>query len=342
MKNPIGVFIKDTHLSIKTVEIVKSIFSQSISLCKKLQVPLFHAGDNFTARTSQPLEVLNAFKDILDELENSNVCMHTIAGNHCKVDQEDERSYLTAFERHPNLKIYSKQESVEFSNNVVVHFLSYFKENGSYKERLQSLSPIKDKLNLLLTHIAVNSVKNNDGSKVDNEISKDLFDRYDLTMVGHYHDESWIGDKIWYFPGSYQANFGETDKKGCVVIYDDLSTEFIQLDFPKYIKEIVNLKDEDCETQIKQLTEQHKHSKDHIRIVFEGEESDLKGINKEKFDQLGIDVKFEKNDLKVDLTALKTQQISFDKESILQVFDEFCELNEIEDKEFGLTYLKQG
>ncbi len=340
MKKPIGVFIKDTHLHIKTVDIVRSIFSQTVSLCKKLDVPLFHAGDNFTARTSQPLEVLNVFKEILDELEEKRVVMFAIAGNHCKVDQEDERSYLTAFERHPNLKVFSKQESVDFGD-IVIHFLPYFKENGSYKERLESLQPIENKKNLLLTHIAVNGVKNNDGSGVENDLSKDLFDRYDLTMVGHYHDESWIGDKIWYFPGSYQANFGESTKKGCVIVYDDLSTEFIQLKFPKFIKHTVNLKDEDSETQIKELVSEHKNSSDNIRIVFEGDEADLNAINKQKFDAIGIDVKFDKNDLKVDLNTLKTTQISFDKTSILEVFDEFCDLNEIEDKEFGLEYLKQ-
>lgn len=339
-RKPIGVFIKDTHLSQKSLKINQSIFKQAIDLCKKLKTPLFHAGDVFTARASQPLEMLNAFRDILSNLEDNNIYMHIIAGNHDKVNQEDERSYISAFEKHPNIKLYSKQETVDFGD-IVIHFMPYFLENGSYSERLETLKPIKDKYNICLTHISVNGVKNNDGSEVENGIGKKAFDKFDLTMIAHYHDESWIGKKIWYYPGTYQANFGETTKKGFIILYNDNTFEFIQSVFPQFIKVKLNITDQKA---IKQAEKELKNSPHNVRFVFEGEEAELKNVDKEKYSALGIDVIFNKDSatpLNNEGLVERASSISFDRSNVQSAFETFCQTKHIEDNSIGLEYLKK-
>ena len=351
-KKLIGVFIKDTHLSENTVDVNKSIFNQAIQLCKKYKVPLFHGGDIFTSRKSQSLSVLNTFRDILFDLQQNCVHMHVIAGNHDKTDQEDERSYINAFEKHPNIILYPKQESVEFENDVVIHFMPYFLEKGSYKERLQTLKAKKDKFNLCLTHISVTGVKNNDGSSVENDISQNLFDKFDLTMVAHYHDESWIGSKIWYYPSSYQANYGETTKKGFVLLYSDGSHEFVQSKFKKFIKVKIDIADEKA---IKTAEKKYNNCDDNVRFVFEGDEAELKKVSKEKYAALGVEVTFNKNsdsplytdglldkDGKgvISDTALKNS-VSFNRSNLIDGFKTFCELKHIEDFSIGEKYIKQ-
>ena len=148
MKQLIGVFMKDSHLTEETIEINKSIFEQAIALCVKHNCPLFHGGDVFTERKSQSLAVLYAFGEILELLKQNNVYMHIVPGNHDKVDQDSKISYLDPFENHSNITLYKTQTSVPFTNDVFIHFLPYFKENASYVERLELLQPFRRKFNL--------------------------------------------------------------------------------------------------------------------------------------------------------------------------------------------------
>ncbi len=281
------------------------------------------------------------FRDILADLRDNNVYMHVIAGNHDKVDQEDERSYISSFETHSNLKLYSKQETVEFADNFVIHFMPYFKEHGSYMDRLNTLIPIKDKFNLCLTHIAVNSVKNNDGTRVENGIPESSFNKFNLTMVGHYHDESWVDDNVWYFPGSYQANFGESNHKGFTLMYSDGSHEFIKSKFTEFVQ--IKL-DVNNDKDIKSAEKLYKNSTDNIRFVFEGEEADLKKVSKEKLSEMGIEATFKKDSaVPLDNTGLieKANSVSFNRKGINDAFDTFLEMKHVEDKTIGLKYLNK-
>lgn len=332
IRNPIGIFIKDTHLSKNTVDINKYIFKQCIKQCIKYNVPLFHAGDIFSSRNAQPLEMLSSFRDILNDLEDSKVTLHVIHGNHDLVDQESDVSYISVYDKHPYIKLYSNEESVEFGN-VVIHFLPYFKESGSYYSRLQSLTPVSHKKNLCLTHVAVTGVKNNDGSIVENCLKKDIFDKFDLTMIGHYHDESWIDDKIWYFPGSYQSNFGEDNIKGCILLYDDLSYDFIKLDFPEFIKVKINI---DNNHIINDMIDKYKDSSDNIRFVLHGDEVMLASFDKSILTDIGIDVKFDTNIL---ITESNNESVIYDNLNIKDAFNDFCNVNKYENDEIGSKYL---
>ena len=332
-KLPIGIFIKDTHLSKNTIEINKSIFKQAKEQAIKYGVDIFHGGDIFSSRNAQPLDTLNTFHEILEDLGKVNI--HCIQGNHDLVDQESEVSYLTVYKNHPNFNLYSK-ESILVCDKVAIHFLPYFKESGSYLDRLKSIDTLSGRKNLLLTHIAVSGVRNNDYSEVENCLKKELFDKFDISMVGHYHDESWIGDKIWYFPGAYQANFGETNKKGCILMYDDLSYDFIKFEFPEYIKIKIDISDDKA---LKKFEKEHSNSNDNIRITLIGDEHQLASVNKEKYADIGIDVKFEKNISITELSALSSKESVFDRSNIPEAFSRFCEANKYESSKISDNYL---
>jgi len=341
MKQIVGVFIKDSHLTEDTIDQNKSIYQQALNLCTKHKCPLFNAGDVFTERKSQPLVLLNAFEDILESYQYAGVRIHLIPGNHDKVDQEDERSYINAFKNYPNLHLYQRETSLEFANNVVVHFIPYFKENGSYLERLESLKRVEGKFNLCLTHIAVESVRNNDGTLVQNQIKKELFEKFDLTMVGHYHDESWIGDKIWYFPGCKQKNFGENNRKGFVLLYNDGSYDFIKSQFQEYIQVKLDILDVEG---IKKAQEKYQYSTEKVKFVFKGDKAELMHVDKAKFESLGINVDFEKDSavpLNADDLVQKANHLSFNRGNIFEAFDTFCETKHIEDNSIGKTYLEK-
>jgi len=337
-RRPVAVFIKDTHLSPQTIEINKSIYKQVMDYCVANEIQkVIHAGDIFTSRASQPLEVLKTFSEILKDFSVAGLHLSAIPGNHDKTDLESEFSYLEPFATHPQFYVYNKESFIFLSDTIILHYLPYFKEHGSYLERLSELQSEEDYFNILVTHIAVTGVKNNDGSSVENGIKKELFDQFDMTLVGHYHDESWIGDKIWYFPGAYQANFGENDKKGFVVLYSDHSFEFVPTVFPKYIKLKVDISNA---KEIKRIQKEYADSPDRVRVILTGDETQLGTVNKSKFTDLGIDVSFEKEIARQDLSAVLEDNTVFNNKTIKDAFNHFCETNDFEDVEVGIKYLR--
>lgn len=343
MNTPIAVLLKDTHLKESNIELVTSIFSQAISLCKEKNINrIFHAGDFFTARKSQSLEVLNAANYIFKMVKSEGIDMYIVAGNHDKTDLTSERSYLDIFDNYATVIPDYSCLSIN-DGGINIHFLPYFKEDDGYIGRLLEISSNVEKTtkNVLITHIAVTGVSNNDGSLVENCLNKELFDPFDITFIAHYHDESWIGGKIHYFPSNYQANFGETLKKGFTILYDDLSTSFHESNFPKYIKVKLDPTDD---KSIKEAQKIHQNSSDNVRFVFEGEEAELKTIDKEKYSLLGIGVEFKK-DSAVPLESKdlveKANSISFNRSNVEEAFEVFCQTKHIKDNSIGKSYLKQ-
>ena len=233
----VALMMTDTHLSKSNYELVVDIFQQAIDLCKahKLSI-VYHLGDFFTSREAQPLNVLYEAKYIFSMFVENNIELYIIPGNHDKVDLESELSYLDVVEKNNAIHLISSEYDLMLSKEVNVLFLPYFKEKGSYLERLEKVTKLirKDKKNILLTHISINGVQNNDGSGVENEIKQELFKKFDYVYVGHYHNKQDSGN-IHYIGSSHQNNFGEDSVKGFQFLMDDGSVKMIKSKFPEYI-----------------------------------------------------------------------------------------------------------
>lgn len=333
------LLLTDTHLSDNNIDLVTDIFKQAIKVCKEKNIDtIFHLGDWFTSRKAQSLAVLKATDNIISMFRSAVISCHIIAGNHDKVEADTEESYLDIFDGD-YFHVYKQEYILTLTPDLHITLLPYFKESGSYIKRLPKPNQklLKGK-HILLTHIGVNGVKNNDGSEVENDLLPGKFKEYDLVLSGHYHNYSKVGDNIYYIGSAYQANFGEDDEKGFVILNEDGELEYIRSKFPKYIKLKVNIDDQKA---IKQIKKEHANSKDNIRIVFTGDETQLASINKEQFNAIGIDVKFDKEVIRQDLSAVLNTNINFNRSNIKDAFEQFCELNDYKDKKIGIEYLKK-
>ena len=232
-----GVFLTDLHASHKTFKVVNSVVDQAMTLALELGAnTLFLGGDNFQSRKAQTQEALIWFLMLLDSAEVKGIKIVSIVGNHDKTDYRGEDSFLEPFRYHPNFTLIENSGQVEFED-LVVYGLSYF-DDDVYIKSLAQLSKQAKKTtvpkNVLLTHIAVQGAMNNDGSVIENKLTGPSFKEFNKVLIGHYHNRYQINDKIEYVGSGYQANFGEDEFKGCTIIYSDGSTEFRQLEFPKF------------------------------------------------------------------------------------------------------------
>lgn len=334
----LALLITDTHLHKNNVELVKDIFRQAIDLCIQHQIKkIYHLGDFFTSREAQPLQVLIEAKEIFLMIKDAGLEMDIIPGNHDKVDLNSQLSYLHAVEKNDSIRLIDNTYDQMLSNEVNILYLPYFKEKESYLQKLKEVSDLirKDKVNVLLTHISINGVNNNDGSVVENEIKQELFKKFNYVYVGHYHNKQSNGN-INYIGSSYQADFGEDEIKGFQFLMNDGSVEMILSKFPKYIKEKIDIEDKEA---LKKFEKKYTNSSDKIRVVLTGDKTKLQAFNKENLHDKGIDVKFESDELNSNFDISNNEIQVFDRSNISKAFDSFCTINKIEDKEFGDKFL---
>lgn len=345
MRRPIAVVLTDTHKNKNNLDLVYSIFEQAVELAVDLGVKdIIHGGDFFTNRIGQNLQTLIYMKKILDLVKYNRLRLHAIPGNHDKTDQDSEESYLDIFSNHPAM-ILHRNYACEDIGGLNVSFLGYFED--SYSERLSSLKKesklkSKSKKKVLITHIAFNGVRNNDGTEVENGFTSKSVRWWDKVLVGHYHDSSKIGDNIFYIGSAYQSNFGEnSEDKGFTILYNDASLDFEPSIFPKYIKVEIDADDEDS---IENELEIHKDSKHNVRFVFKGKITDLESVKNKisKFTDNGIDCKFESEEINDEILNVKDNFRQLDNKEIRRQFLKYCKIQGIpkEKVSFGLNIIK--
>lgn len=345
-KTPLAILLTDIHYHKDNIPQVNSICEQGLKLAIKLKVKVvFIMGDIFTDRTGQTLSVLLAFKGIIRKFSDKDIDLIIFPGNHCKTDQESEDSYLDIYSGMKNVFVIRDGHCVDLKK-LLVYCLPYFLENGSYPGRLKKLSieALKqDRNKVLLTHIAVSGVSNNDGSKVKNELGIKQFSAFDSVFVGHYHNRSKVGDNIYYIGSTHPQRYGEDNDKGFTILYNDGSHEYIQSDFKQYVKLSIDLATT-SKKELKEIIEKYSDAEDKVRVVLKGTDEQLASIDSKQFAEVGIDLKKEsENILKAVSAAENDEFINFDKKSILKAFNEFCKINEFSpvDKGKGLKYLSK-
>ena len=342
-KSLLAILLTDTHLKESNIDINISVFKQTALLCIENGLNrIIHLGDVFDSRKAQSLTILkDGFLTILDMLRELNVTLTVIPGNHEKTDYKSRSSFLDPFREHPSLTIYDCHRiEILKSRDLAIHYLPFF-SNQEYIENLQEglSNPMVGnvKRNILLTHIGVTGAVMNNGVSVEG-IEEDSFSLFDQVFIGHYHDKQILKNKFNYIGGSIQHNFGETSEKGATLLFDDLSFETYELEFPRYHKIEVLAKDL-CLADIEEIRKEKQTNKDHIRIILVGSESDIKSFDKQALINTGVSISIK--EVEVDRKEVDSRIEPFTSGILLTEFDQFCIKNEL-NLEIGKKYLHQA
>jgi len=340
MKTPISIFITDTHLSESTIEINKSIFKQVFDLADSVGIKkVIHGGDIFTSRKGQSEIVLNTFKGILNEAKKRGIQIIAIAGNHDKTSYVSKTSFLDAFDDGETFNVVDSGDSL-LGENIDIYFLPYYDEALRYVEELNVVLQAVDesRTNILITHVGIDGVKSNSGTLIDNEVTEDMFKPFQHVLIGHYHDRQLVGEKIIYTGSAYQANFGETPDKGCVIIYDDIVDpfDFINLKFPQYIT--VDILPQDLTKEFMSKVSSKKKEAN-IRVRIEGEVSEDQKPHLIELQSIGTKVEITKNSFKP-LDNIAQQSVTLSSNDIIESYDEWVKEKDIKNAKFGKQILQ--
>lgn len=334
MKNPLLFIVTDIHLtgenSVETEDLMMQAFCEASALGFD---HIYVSGDVFDSRKAQTLKALESWLNILNKALELGITLRTIPGNHDKPSYKSERSYLDIYSMHPSMDL-TRDHRTYRAGDFVIHMIPFFDERDVYPEylskSLSSLGENPDSRHILITHIAVDGVKNNDGSEIQDTLSPKSFSNFERVFVGHYHDYQEVGNVV-YVGAVRQKNFGENKTKGFTVVYDDGSWNQIKSYFKEYETVKINL-NTITETELKKLMDEYKDPKDNIRFKMSGTKEKLKSIDKSRFEEIGIDIKCEQDDPEVIIDYLELADFEgFDSTSIKLEWEDFSEKNEIVD-----------
>lgn len=336
-QQPLGLIITDLHLSDQTVAQVVSIFDQAIELAKQLRVQyVFCLGDLFTSRKGQSELVLRTFRGIIDKFTAEQIYFLTIAGNHDKTSYVSDSSFLDPFVSE-YFRVVSLEENMVF-DRINLMFLSYYDEQLMYQTKLmecmKNLDPSRD--NLLFTHCAIDGVRNNAGIVMTNEVPAHFFAKFKRVFVGHYHNQQ-IFHNIVYVGSTDPRNFGEDDEKGCTVLYDDGSVQFIKFNFRSYVT--VDLLAEDLNPELLRQT-QEKLTESNVRLRIQGTLSEQLKPLLVNLGQVGAKVELHK-----EVTVGEVQQVTHEvivtSGDLLELYDSWAEDRKVEGREQGRRLLEE-
>ena len=310
----------DLHLGIGNEEAVIVSVKHMISyLLEHNLKTLVFAGDFFHSRSNQTESVLNAANEVFRLIHQAGIRHILIPGNHDRTSYFSFSSFLDVFKHHPRVELYTELTHLEIEG-IKVTLLPFFDDS-----MLVPMIEQSEGSQILISHFDMQGSTHLGKVCEKASITKRTVKKWDKVYLGHYHNTHEITKDIVHLPSLRQSSFGEDDKKGFTIIYDDLSYEIVPGVFKRFNKLVLNI-DELSNDNIKELISIHSNSSDTIRFEFIGEETKLKALDKEQFLGTGIDVKlkFQKK-YKVEDTVKPELIKKFDRGQIEKSFKEFCE-----------------
>lgn len=339
METKIAIWITDPHISENNIALTWAFFERIVDISKKYKVKrLFIGGDIFTSRRGQTDIVLSTFSEILEYLHKKGIETFAFPGNHDKVDYTSDRSYLDSFIHHPGFTLFREPSRMGIKN-VEFFILPFYDEKLTYLSKLEELYSLgreKDKFSILLTHVGFNGATPNGGHVIKNDIGTDLLD-YNTILVGHYHNQHVLDDKVLYTGSCYPVNFGEDSNKGCCLIDELGGVEFLKIESPEYItvkKDIEELTPEGVQSIIEESV---SSVGDHYRVVITGDSLALKNDVRVTLEKAGVKVEVKTEDQIMDPEVAVDIYKTFDNNDIIDYFDQWA----TERKPANLKYGKQ-
>jgi exonuclease SbcD len=342
--NPIALLINDIHASKDNIDDFTVNWEEAVEHAIERNIKhIIIGGDLWQSRAGQTLNVLMAVKRAILLATNAGITLTIAEGNHCKVDQEAIAGYSHIFSEYPLVHVVDVCSVIPLTTKLNLFVMSYFPENGSFIQRYNKIVEIAQRdhsnaTNYLYIHEGINGAL---ATASDKELPANIFDVFDMTFVGHYHDRTRIkGTNIYYIGASRQHNFGEDAEKGYTIINDDGSVDFIKNAINKRYA-TYSVKAADIEDYMKTF----KSAADAIKIRIEGTTEELAALQtaREQIQQTigATKVEFVNVDEAKAVADASNFDVKYNEEGIRDEYLNYCQQKDISDVELGVKYLNK-
>lgn len=185
---------------------------------------ILHGGDIFDKRQHVTIKTMDRIKNgFLRLLEEYDMELYVILGNHDTLFRNtlESNSPSHVFFGYPRVKVIS--EPTDIHGVAMIPWIN--KEN--YESTLSFIANTKSKY--CLGHFEICGFEMHRGTVSTTGLDKSIFDRFQLTMSGHFHTKSRQGD-ILYLGNPFEFNWGDWNDPRGFHIFDTETgdLEFIQ------------------------------------------------------------------------------------------------------------------
>lgn len=190
---------------------------------------IIHLGDFCDRRKYINYGTLNQVNRFFDYIVEHNFKFHWIIGNHDTFYKSTNRinaanEFLkTHFTLASNLFYYERPTEVEF-DGIKLAFLPWIAPD-IHEETMEFIS--KTKAQIALGHLDIQGFEMYKGSINEHGYSRDVFNKFDMVMSGHFHHKSTYSN-IWYLGSAFEITWSDYNDPRGFHIFD---TETRELEF---------------------------------------------------------------------------------------------------------------
>lgn len=209
----------------------KKVLDYVIQYCLDNNInKIIQTGDFWDVRRSTNTKVLNFWKtNFLDVLLKHNIVLHTIVSNH-DIYYKNTLKPNTLIENvghYKNVIIYDKPTEVDS-----ILFIPWICEENR-ECVMESIN--KTECRVLVGHLEVNGVIMVGTTKCDNGLPQSTFNKFDLTISGHFHNKGTYGN-IEYVGTPYQCIWSDYGLDKGFHILNSSELEFHRLDYDLFYR----------------------------------------------------------------------------------------------------------
>lgn len=337
MKKPIAIIFNDVHVKAGNENAIIDAAKHMIKYAVENGIKyIIFAGDLFHSRSYQRQSVLRALDTILKRMKESNLTLYMFPGNHDKTVYKDDFSFLEIFRHYPNVIFNNDVSDIEIEG-VKITLMPFWSD--------EVLIPkINDHAgsDVLISHFAMEGSVHLGHVVEKPTLNAKMLSKWKKTYLGHYHNHVEITPDIVHLPSFIQNDFGEDNKKGFSILYNDLSYELVKGQFREFEKISIDI-DNTSLDEIIILRDTHTNSHKVIRFEFSGSQDKLDALDKSLFKDTGIDVKKKHGKIyNAEKTELVMPEVTekYEEEDIKNIFIGFCE-NKGLDIDYGTKMLNE-
>lgn len=236
--------INDIHFSVRSDSIIfldyyEKFFNDIFfpEIIKRNIDTLIIAGDTFDRRKYINFLSLKRAKTMFfDKLQELNIKVLTIYGNHDLYfrNTNDVSSLDLLLREYKNIKIIDQPKTIKIKGENI-SFIPWIHDQN-YDDCIEEINTSKAKI--CIGHFVISGfLMHPDAPVVANGMNRDIFDRFDMVLSGHFHHKSSDG-KIHYLGNPFETTWSDfEDPKGFHIL--DVETqelEFIQNPYKMFYK----------------------------------------------------------------------------------------------------------
>lgn len=211
---------------------LRNSFKSMIDYCIRNEIKtIIMAGDLAHNRESLTHDVSNTISELFDELNNNNIHLIGMVGNH-------DMFYRHRWEINA-IKPFSKQiYYVDTVSNFEIDgrrfwMIPFIEHEPFYMRVVNDVNKIASKDDILITHIGIASAKMNTCFLVQNwgvvSFENTIFNR---VYAGHFHNHQKVGSKSWYCGSPMPFRFDEGLVEHGFIVYDIINNTHDFVDLP--------------------------------------------------------------------------------------------------------------